>query len=152
MLQNIWYCQLQGTESSISCAFCPCQEGYLNVSFLASSCESHVFYIWDEDMTAAANEAEASTSSARRLWRFNFTLFYLPITLKRHLWRIRFFVLAILRCSVLFCFHKISVIALRTNQLLLVFVGFSVLCLGILCHFCLPRCLWSVFILSCSAC
>ncbi len=40
----------------------------MNVSSLASSCESQVFC---KDMTAAGNEAKTSTSSARRLRLFN---------------------------------------------------------------------------------
>ncbi len=35
-------------------------------------------------------------------------------------------------------FQKISMIALLTNQLFLVFVAFSVSCLGLLCHFLSP--------------
>ncbi len=49
-----------------------------------------------------------------------------------------YLLLAILRCSVLFWFSKISVIALLTNHLFLVFVVFSVPCLGRLCHFLSP--------------
>ncbi len=33
-------------------------------------------HIWDEGMTAAGDEAETSTSSARRLWLFNFFYYY----------------------------------------------------------------------------
>ncbi len=42
----------------------------MNVSSLASSCESQVIYIWDEDMTAAGNDAESSTSTARMTLTF----------------------------------------------------------------------------------
>ncbi len=39
----------------------------MNVSSLTSSCESQVFSIRDEDMIAAGQESETSTSSANRL-------------------------------------------------------------------------------------
>ncbi len=72
--------------------------------------------------------AAGSTSRARRL--FHFTLFYfITLIILFFLYTAETFlkvVFAILRCSVLFSFLKISVIALLTNQLFLVFVAFSV--------------------------
>ncbi len=59
-------------------------------------------------------------------------IIYLSVTLETFLKDIVF---AVLRCSVLFWFQKISSIALLSNQLFLVFVVFSVPCLGLLCHF-----------------
>ncbi len=126
----MWYRQLQGTESTISCAFYPYPNLstrllYMNVSFLAISCESQVFYIWDEDMTAAGNEAETSTSSARRLWLFYFNKHYFiyPLYWRDWLkvWRLLFFVFAILRCSVLFWFSKIRVICFSHKSALFCF-------------------------------
>ncbi len=71
--------------------------------------------VWEEDMTAAGNEAETSTSSPRKLsFYFYLTLFYVSFTLQRPFWRLLvfYYFCAIFRCSVLFWFqispHKLA--------------------------------------------
>ncbi len=80
-------------------------------------------------MTAAGNEAETSTSSVKEDFLIVFNIIYLSVTLETFLRDIvfRFCSFEVLR--------KISSIALLSNQLFLVFVVFSVPCLGLLCHF-----------------
>ncbi len=66
LLQKTWCCLLQGTTSPRSFEFFTHTNLskrllYVNAGSLASSCESQVFYIWDEDMTAASDEGKPST-------------------------------------------------------------------------------------------
>ncbi len=79
-------------------------------------------------MTAAGNEAETSTSSVKEDFLIVLNIIYLSVTLETFLRDIVFRF-----CS--FEVFKISSIALLSNQLFLVFVVFSVPCLGLLCHF-----------------
>ncbi len=104
LLQKTWCCLLQGTTSPRSFEFFTHTNLskrllYMNAGSLASSCESQVFYIWDEDMTAASDEGKPSTPKQD----FDFlTLLYIIVSLFywRPFWRIMLFFL----CSVLFWF------------------------------------------------
>ena len=82
VFQNKRYHHQQGIEGTISCVFCPYLPKRINKDYLREcesirehvrAAESEVFHIWDEDMTAAGDEIESSTSGASRRWLFNFT-------------------------------------------------------------------------------
>ncbi len=98
---------------------------YVNVSFLASSCEAQVFY-YEMRMTAAANEAKPAhpVQEDFDFWILLRIILFIRYTEDTFLKDI-VFVFAILRCSVLFWFQKVSVISLLTNHLFLVFVASS---------------------------
>ncbi len=86
----------------------------MNVSSLTSSCESQVFSIRDEDMIAAGQESETSTSSANRLTLIVLNIMlcicYTEDTFLKGCNYVVCLVFAILRCH--FGFRKIYVIAL----------------------------------------